>query len=73
MGDVFLVVLAPSSVVARARTEGRDVDERWDFDDYESLGARMGRSFEELGEVLDTLDLTAQDVATAVVDRFFTV
>lgn len=72
-GDAFLLVLSPSSEVARARNEGRDAAERWDFDGYESLDARMKTNFKELGETLDTSDLTAQDVATAVVDRFFTV
>lgn len=65
--DPLLVVLAPTIETCRTRNAHRDLVERFDFDGYDGLQARL---LSELGDVahwLDTTDLTAEQTADRTV------
>ncbi len=64
---VRLVVLDPGIDVCRARNEGREPEDQFEFDGYERLEAEMKREFGDIGWWLDTAALTAQQTADRVV------
>jgi len=65
---VRLVVLAPGIEVCRHRNATREpISERWEFDGYERLAARMRQDIAELGWWFDTAALTPHDTAARLV------
>ena len=63
-----LVVLAPGIDVCRQRNATREpISERWEFDGYERLEARMRSDVAPFGWWFDTAALTPQDTATRLV------
>jgi predicted kinase len=63
-----LVVLAPGIDTCRQRNATREpISERWEFDGYERLEARMRLDIAEFGWWFDTAALTAQDTAARLV------
>jgi predicted kinase len=63
-----LVVLAPGIAACRHRNATREPDERWEFDGYERLEARMRKDIAESGWWFDTAALTPQETAARLVD-----
>jgi predicted kinase len=62
-----LVVLAPGIAACRHRNATREPDERWEFDGYERLEARMRQDIAEFGWWFDTASLTPQETAARLV------
>lgn len=64
---VLFVVLAPGSEACRYRNSIRDPRERFDFDDYEGLEAKMKRELGDFGWWFDTAALTPEETADRVI------
>jgi predicted kinase len=66
---VRLVVLAPGIAACRRRNATREPSERWEFDGYERLEARMRQDIAEFGWWFDTAALTPGETAARLVDE----
>lgn len=63
----MLIVLAPTIETCRTRNAHRDPRERFDFDGYEDLQARLRSELGEVAHWLDSTDFTAEQTADQVV------
>ena len=66
---VRMVVLSPGIQVCRDRNATRDPSERFDFDGYEHLDARMRHDLAEFAWWYDTSAVTPEETATRIVDE----
>lgn len=61
-----LVVLAPGETACRARNDGRDTDEQFEFDGYGELDASMRAGFGDRGRWIDSVDLSVEETVRAI-------
>lgn len=66
---LVLVVLDVDEHACRRRDAGRAVEERFSFDDYSGLRARMHAAFGAQGWWLDTSELTVAETVALIVAR----
>lgn len=64
---VRLLVLNPGIEVCKTRNASRASEEQFEFDGYERLEADMKREFADIGWLLDTSAMTADETAEKVV------
>jgi len=70
--DFLLIVLAPGIEVCRARNATRAEDQRWEFDGYEALEAKMLDSFRDSAWWLDTAHLDPPETAERIISEAHT-
>jgi chloramphenicol 3-O-phosphotransferase len=65
---VLLVVLAPDTATHHQRNAGRESEEQFFFNDYETLTTTMRREFGSAGWWFDTSALNAKETAAQILD-----
>ncbi|GAB2810423.1 hypothetical protein GCM10027176_13810 [Actinoallomurus bryophytorum] len=66
---VLFIVLTPGIEACRYRNTIRDPQDRFDFDDYETLEADMKRELGDVGWWFDTAALTPDQTADQIIDQ----